>query len=274
MCKARFEVIKPAQSKPKLTKKQKKQLKKNQSPKVQVSAGTAPKFDPSAFGSSIKGHDDEMRNINRTTLGGGDTSIDAAPWGSDDRAPPIPTGDDDVCWGGGRCEGSGSPVYGPWGGFQSKRSLSPTDLTPSMFDTTSEPADPAPKDYIVTYCVTVECDNETVHIPIKDGNISGPEKTVLEGPAKKVWKWVQDKGLGDMVGLQDAFDLAKDLHGDDEKEASASFNLPKPSYPPSLRRSRSPFCAKEPQVKRCQACRWGFEPCDSCIRRAQTEWEG
>ncbi|KAH6864268.1 hypothetical protein B0T12DRAFT_403536 [Alternaria alternata] len=35
---------------------------------------------------------------------------------------------------------------------------------------------------------------------------------------KKVWKWIQEKSLSDKVGLQDAFDLAKDMHGKGEDE--------------------------------------------------------
>jgi len=31
---------------------------------------------------------------------------------------------------------------------------------------------------------------------------------------KKVWKWVQEKGLDGKVSLQDAFELAKDVHCD------------------------------------------------------------
>jgi hypothetical protein len=67
------------------------------------------------------------------------------------------------------------------------------------------------KGYIVTYWATIESENQTVHIPIDNNNVSGPEKAILEGPAKTVWKWIQEKGLGDKVGLQDAFNLAKDI---------------------------------------------------------------
>ncbi|KAH5553156.1 hypothetical protein HBI25_175840 [Parastagonospora nodorum] len=68
------------------------------------------------------------------------------------------------------------------------------------------------KGYTVTYWATIESDDQTVHIPIENNSVSGPEKAVLEGPAKTVWKWIQEKGLGDKVGLQDVFDLAKDIH--------------------------------------------------------------
>jgi hypothetical protein len=110
------------------------------------------------------------------------------------------------------------------------------------FSTKSKPANPAPKNYTVTYWATVECDDQTIHIPIDDNNISGPEKTILNGPAKKVWKWVQEKGLSNKVGLQDAFDLAKDLHGDDEEDACAA--CPKSAPAPSLCDFRSPATAK------------------------------
>ncbi|KAF1937013.1 hypothetical protein EJ02DRAFT_459075 [Clathrospora elynae] len=79
---------------------------------------------------------------------------------------------------------------------------------------------PAPTTYTVTYWVTIEAGDKSIHIPIDGKNISSPEKTIVEGSAgmKKVWKWVQEKGLGDKVGLQDAFDLAKDMHSEDEGE--------------------------------------------------------
>ncbi|KAF1918690.1 hypothetical protein BDU57DRAFT_511411 [Ampelomyces quisqualis] len=81
-----------------------------------------------------------------------------------------------------------------------------------------EPAAVAPKPYEITYWATVECGDQIVHIPIDSSNVAGPEKIILDGPAKKVWKWVQEKGLSDKIGLQDAFDLAKDIYGVDAVE--------------------------------------------------------
>lgn len=79
----------------------------------------------------------------------------------------------------------------------------------------TEQAAPAPMPYTVNHWATLECGDQTVHIPVNSSNVSGPEKNILDGPAKKVWKWAQEKGLTDKIGLQDAFDLAKDMHGGD-----------------------------------------------------------
>jgi hypothetical protein len=95
---------------------------------------------------------------------------------------------------------------------------STTDITASNATPKSEPIPPAPKAYTVTYWATVKCGDYTSHIPIDNLNVSGPVKAILDGPAKKVWKWVQDKGLGDNVSLQDAFDLAKDMEGNEDDE--------------------------------------------------------
>ncbi|KAF5854240.1 hypothetical protein GGP41_007011 [Bipolaris sorokiniana] len=77
----------------------------------------------------------------------------------------------------------------------------------------STPEVPEPTNYIVTYWATIEHNDQTVHIPIDSSNVSGSEKSIIEGSAgmNKVWKWVQEKGLTDKVSLQDAFDLAKDM---------------------------------------------------------------
>lgn len=76
---------------------------------------------------------------------------------------------------------------------------------------TPEPTTPASKPYTVTYWATVECDGQEAHIPIDSNDVTGSEKTVLDGPAKTVWKWAQEKGLCDKISLRDAFDLAKDM---------------------------------------------------------------
>jgi hypothetical protein len=83
---------------------------------------------------------------------------------------------------------------------------------------TPKPKPPVPTAYTVTYWATIESGDERVHIPVDSSNVSGLEKSIIEDSAgmKKVWKWIQEKSLSDKVGLQDAFDLAKDMHGKDE----------------------------------------------------------
>ncbi|KAF2023616.1 hypothetical protein EK21DRAFT_94776 [Setomelanomma holmii] len=72
--------------------------------------------------------------------------------------------------------------------------------------------------YTVTYWAIVEHGDQIISISVDSSNVTGPEKSILEGPAKKVWKWVQEKGLGDRIELQDAFDFAKDMHVGEEEE--------------------------------------------------------
>ena len=67
----------------------------------------------------------------------------------------------------------------------------------------------------VTYWATIESGGSEIKIPICSGDVSGPEKTIATQDLPKVWKWVHDKGLGDKVGLQDAFDLARSMHKND-----------------------------------------------------------
>ncbi|KAL1799459.1 hypothetical protein ACET3X_003496 [Alternaria dauci] len=118
--------------------------------------------------------------------------------------------------------GAPSPVYwdAAFGGDQSTNDPQPMPESTTMFTSTPKPEAPAPTAYTVTYWATIESGDESVHIPVDGINVSGPEKAVIEGSAgmKKVWKWIQEKGLGDKVDLQDAFDLAKDMHGEDEDE--------------------------------------------------------
>lgn len=78
--------------------------------------------------------------------------------------------------------------------------------------------------YAVTYWVTIESGDEQIHVPIESMNVSGPEKSIVDGSMAKVWRWVHDKGLNDKIDLQDAFDLAQSMHKtDDVKEPSQSF---------------------------------------------------
>jgi hypothetical protein len=116
----------------------------------------------------------------------------------------------------------------------------------------SEDANRTAKSFTVTYWATVECGDDTIHVPVNSSNVTGPEKLILGGPAKEVWKWVQEKGLGDKIGLKDAFDLAKDMKcGDEEEEdivendvGSIMSHIPRRRYrsrpPPRSTRTLSP----------------------------------
>jgi len=63
---------------------------------------------------------------------------------------------------------------------------------------------------------------------------------------KKIWKWAQEKGLSDKISLEDAFDLAKDMHCKDEtdqpviKEPERATEAPRATRR-SRSRSRSPY---------------------------------
>lgn len=108
--------------------------------------------------------------------------------------------------------------------------------------TSPEPAAPGLKPYTVTYWATVECDGQKAHIPIDSSNVSGSEKTILDGPAKTVWNWAQEKGLGDKISLQDAFDLAKDMAVGEEGNEGPQQEEPagNPSYCSLPRSSPAP----------------------------------
>jgi hypothetical protein len=257
-CEDRSKTSEPVQQDRKLTKKEKKQLKKTKQsknkkkkqPKATISedlCGDADQDDPYKPAAKV-----DTSTFDPWDAGGEDGSDAACGgehcWGGNAdinaNQGTHGTGNDRVacsanhhayeCWVAGHCVRDSS--VDAWGSGQSRKA-SPVP-SERAFNTTPKPADSAPKKYTVTYWATVECGDQTIHIPIDDNNISGPEKTVLEGPAKKMWKWVQYKGLGGKVGLQDAFDLANDLHGDDEKEVTGSNLWSSP--PPSLRRSPSP----------------------------------
>ncbi|KAJ4346469.1 uncharacterized protein N0V89_010398 [Didymosphaeria variabile] len=75
------------------------------------------------------------------------------------------------------------------------------------------PRVPVRHDLVVTYWITVESGEQEMHIPIEPEQVAGPEKDIINTGMKDVWQWVQDKGLGDKVSLQDAFDLAHKMHG-------------------------------------------------------------
>jgi hypothetical protein len=74
----------------------------------------------------------------------------------------------------------------------------------------------------VTYSAIVQAGGKTVNIPIDGKNVSGVEKEVINGNMKKVWNWVLEKDLGDKIDLQDAYELAKDMHGEVVKEVEES----------------------------------------------------
>jgi len=94
---------------------------------------------------------------------------------------------------------------------------STTDGNPPDAAKSPEPKRLASSAYTVTYWATVKSEDKTFHILIDSDNVTGTEKAIIEGNTmKKAWKWMQDTGLGDKVGLQDAFDLAQDLHEVDE----------------------------------------------------------
>ena len=105
---------------------------------------------------------------------------------------------------------------------------------------TAKPKPPIPTAYTVTYWATIESGDERVNIPVDSSNISGLEKSIIEDSAemKKVWKWIQEKSLSDKVGLQDAFDLAKDMYGKDEDEEPV-IEKPMPAEDTSRACSRS-----------------------------------
>ncbi|KAH7413848.1 hypothetical protein DE146DRAFT_9913 [Phaeosphaeria sp. MPI-PUGE-AT-0046c] len=103
------------------------------------------------------------------------------------------------------------PTYGFWGSDQQGQESAECLIGAFGADKSSYSAAPVSKPYTVTYWATVECGDQKVHIPLDSSNISGSEKTILDGPAKTVWKWAQEKGLGDKISLQDAFDLAKNM---------------------------------------------------------------
>jgi hypothetical protein len=107
------------------------------------------------------------------------------------------------------------------GNYLSQDNPAPSSLSGQQASS-YKPGASVPTSYTVTYWATIESGDKTVHLPIDSSNVSGTEKDIIEGSAgmKKVWKWVQEKGLSDKVSLQDAFDLAKDMHGKDEDDKS------------------------------------------------------
>ncbi|KAJ4993472.1 hypothetical protein SVAN01_01020 [Stagonosporopsis vannaccii] len=71
----------------------------------------------------------------------------------------------------------------------------------------------------VTYWATIGSGGKEIHIPIDCKHVSGPEKSIVSVDVPKVWKWVHDKGLGDKVGLQEAFDLARSIREPEIEDA-------------------------------------------------------
>jgi hypothetical protein len=81
---------------------------------------------------------------------------------------------------------------------------------PSPFAPKTEPAPYIPP--TVTYWATIESGGKEIHVPIDSKHVSGPEKSIATSRMEKVWRWIHDKGLGDKISLQDAFDLAQSMH--------------------------------------------------------------
>ncbi|KAI4917156.1 hypothetical protein J4E90_003663 [Alternaria incomplexa] len=114
-----------------------------------------------------------------------------------------------------------------------------------------EPEAPVSTDYTVTYWATVESGDKTVHIPINSSDVFGSEKNIIESSTgmKKIWKWAQEKGLSDKISLEDAFDLAKDMHCKDEtdqpviKKPERATEAPRATHR-SRSRSRSPYARR------------------------------
>ncbi|KAI4949410.1 hypothetical protein J4E91_005149 [Alternaria rosae] len=116
-----------------------------------------------------------------------------------------------------------------------------------------EPEAPASTDYTVTYWVTVEAGDKTIHIPVDSSNVSGPEKEIIDGSIgmKKIWKWAQEKGLSDKISLQDAFDLAKDMHCEVEVDQPVGEKPERATKAPrATSRSRSRSRSRSPCPRR------------------------
>jgi hypothetical protein len=117
---------------------------------------------------------------------------------------------------------------------------------PSTFhrDKLPQPKAQASTTYTITYWATIEHDEQIIHIPVDSNNVCGPEKAIVEGDTgmKKVWKWVQEKGLSDKISLQDAFDLAKDMHckDEDDKPEPDEEDISRPISPAASSRCSSP----------------------------------
>ncbi|KAJ4341501.1 hypothetical protein N0V95_007230 [Ascochyta clinopodiicola] len=76
--------------------------------------------------------------------------------------------------------------------------------------------------YTVSYWATIESGDDQIHVNIDSKNVSGPEKSVVNGGMQKLWKWVHDKDLTGKIGLQDTFDLAQAMHeGEQDEEVEA-----------------------------------------------------
>ncbi|KAF2113599.1 hypothetical protein BDV96DRAFT_114794 [Lophiotrema nucula] len=62
----------------------------------------------------------------------------------------------------------------------------------------------------ITYWATVESDEDAYHVPIEAQHVSGPKKAAVQG-MQTAWKWLDDKGLRERVGLEDVFELSNAL---------------------------------------------------------------
>jgi hypothetical protein len=102
----------------------------------------------------------------------------------------------------------------------------PSDIDPDSGPISPEISRLPNKPLTITYSATVQCGDKTVNIPIDSKNVSGSEKDVMNGGMKKVWKWAVEKGLGDKIDLQDAFDLAIEMHGEYEEKVAGGRENP------------------------------------------------
>ncbi|KAH6881686.1 hypothetical protein BKA58DRAFT_396065 [Alternaria rosae] len=228
-CKDRFEVLRPPEGKASSTKedKFKKQQDKAKDKTDAVRAA------PSAISGDHGGSRDPWADLFGMPSSSCAWEYDHPAWLTNPDSPP-----------------------GNWGSPEPDPQSSGDDAWASISNrddpnNAPEPEAPASTDYTVTYWATVEAGDKTIHIPIDSSNVSGPEKEIIDGSIemKKIWKWAQEKGLSDKIGLQDAFDLAKDMHCEGEVDQPVGEKPERATKAPratSRSRSRSPCPRRAP----------------------------
>ncbi|KAI4646071.1 hypothetical protein J4E93_005650 [Alternaria ventricosa] len=236
-CKDRFKVLRPSKGKANSTKEDKsKKQQDTVKEKIDAVHATSP-----ALGDNYGGLDeawDAPLVCTRCGMHWCDCTFNTDGNRAEQTAPGLATGND-VHWGS-FFPGPQSSGDDAWASIRN----------PDDSNKAPEPEASASTDYTVTYWATVESGDKTVHIPINSSDVSGPEKNIIESSSgmKKIWKWAQDKGLADKISLQDAFDLAKDMHCKEEidqpvvEEPQRATDAPRAtSYSRSPSRSRSPY---------------------------------
>jgi hypothetical protein len=151
------------------------------------------------------------------------------------------------------------PAGGNDGGAPSEVESIMSEVNINVEKDVPQPKPSVLKTYTVTYWATIEAEGDTVHIPIDSENITGAEKSIIESDAsmKKVWKWVQEKGLGDKVGLQDAFDLAEEMRGDVKVVEKKEFVAPAYCHSNKGRNRRSSsVSSRSSRTTTGWGCRW------------------